>query len=608
MEVTKPEEKKDPNFNMVIGLHTNMAVFSQAIRKRSGGQVTIKGTVEYQACNDHECLLPVDKSFQFTLNDKASVSAGSKPDTTSGTGIPAVSTPLKLQSGNPGDTARVTSATVEKGNNGKKSLWGFFFISLLAGLLGILTPCVFPMIPMTVSFFMRGAVSRRKAILEAMVFGFSVILIYTSIGIIVSLTSAGANFANTISTHWLPNTIFFLLFLVFGASFLGMFEIILPTSLTNKADQQVDKGGYLASFFMALTLVLVSFSCTGPIIGALLVEAASGEVLKPTVGMFGFSLAFALPFTLLALFPSWLKGFPKSGSWLNAIKVVMGLFLFAIGLKYLSNIDQAYHLKILGREVYLSIWIVIFSILGFYLLGKIKFAHDSDLPHVGVPRLLLAIATFSFVVYMVPGLFGAPLTGLSALIPPKSAHSFDLSAGSQGQGSSSSNISVPNGLCEQPRFSDIFELPYNLSGYFDLEQGLACARKLNKPVFLDLKGHTCTNCKAMEGNVWSDPDVLQRLRNDFIIIALYADDKTALPEKEWYTSAKDGKLKKTIGAKNADYLISAFNTNSLPLYVILDTNGKPLVQPVGYSPDISKFIDFLDRGKKAFLANSKPVN
>jgi thiol:disulfide interchange protein len=437
--------------------------------------------------------------------------------------------------------------------------------------------------------------------LNGLIFGISIIIIYTLIGVIVAITSAGADFANQLSTHWIPNLVFFLLFIVFASSFLGMFEIILPTGLTNKADRQVDKGGVFASFFMALTLVLVSFSCTGPIIGALLVEAANGQVIKPVVGMFGFSFAFALPFTLFAIFPSWLKSLPKSGGWLNSVKVVMGLILLAFGLKFLSNIDQAYHLHILGREIYLSIWIVLFFIMGLYLLGKIRFALDSEISHLKVPRFLLAVASFSFVVYMIPGLFGAPLTGLSAVIPPKSGHSFDLTKSSyDNNGTTTSQENASAKLCDLPKYADILEMPYNLKGYFDLEQGLACAKKLNKPVFLDLKGHTCTNCKAMEGEVWSDPEVLRRLRDDFLIIALYTDDKAALPENEWYTSKFDGKIKKSLGTKNADYLMSKFNTNSLPLYAILDTKGNSLVQPVGYSPDIKKFIDFLDKGKAEF--------
>ena len=610
VELTVPVEKYDPNFKAKIALHSKKAVFKQLIKANSI-PVLIKGTIEYQNCNDKQCLLPVEKEFEINIGSGSSESS-SKTDkpvkAPEVKGLPLAASGLNLTTDSSKKTDKPVSVenknpAVSSGNSTTKSasLWGFFFLSFLGGLLGILTPCVFPMIPMTVSFFLRGSENRKKAILNGIVFGLSIVFIYTLIGVIVALTSVGADFANQLSTNWILNLIFFLLFVVFAASFLGMFEIILPTSLTNKADQQVDKGGVFASFFMALTLVLVSFSCTGPIIGALLVEAASGQVLKPVIGMFGFSLAFALPFSLFAVFPSMLKSLPKSGGWLNSVKVVMGFVLLAFGLKYLSNIDQAYHLNFLGRDIYLSIWIVLFFLLGLYLLGKLQFEHDSEIKAIKVPRLIMAIASFSFVVYMIPGLFGAPLTGLSALIPPKTSHSFDLLKALSNGNSSSVSYSTPStSLCDQPKYADILEMPYNLKGYFDLDQGLACAKKLNKPVFLDLKGHTCTNCKAMEGEVWSDPEVLKRLKDDFLLIALYTDDKAELPQNEWFTSKLDGKLKKTLGKKNADYLMSKFGTNTLPLYVVLDTNGNPLNEPVGYSPDIKKFVEFLDAGKTAF--------
>jgi thiol:disulfide interchange protein len=604
IEEIKPVEKFDPNFNMKIGLHSGQAIFKQKVKMGGAGQVSLSGTVEYQSCNDKECLLPVEREFSLVLGEagvaETTATGLTNASKTLDIGISS-DTSLKAGDGNTAMYGTGKDISKEKSSD-KKSLWSFFWLSFIFGLGAILTPCVFPMIPMTVSFFMRGEQDRKKGIINGLVFGLSIILIYTSIGVIVSLTSAGSDFANQLSTHWIPNLIFFLLFIVFAASFLGMFELILPASLVNKADARADKGGYAAAFFMALTLVIVSFSCTGPLVGAILVEAASGMVLKPTIGMFGFSFAFALPFVIFAMFPSLLKNMPKSGGWLNTVKVVFGFVLLAFGMKFLSNIDQAYHLGILGREVYLSVWIVIFSLLGLYLLGKIKFAHDSDLQHLGVPRLFLAMASFALVVYMIPGMFGAPLKGLSALIPPKTGHSFDLVSllrESQGAQPVSKN-STGNELCGTPKYSDFLELPYGLHGYFDLQEGLSCAKQMNKPVFLDLKGHTCTNCKAMEAEVWSDPEVLQRLKSDFVIIALYTDDKFQLPENEWVTSSFDGKVKKTIGKKNADYLAATFGTNSIPLYTILDTTGKVLVDPVGYSPDTKKFIDFLDLGKARF--------
>ncbi len=473
---------------------------------------------------------------------------------------------------------------------------------MLAGFAGLLTPCVFPMIPMTVAFFSQGIKNRANSVMKAIVFGLSIIFIYTSIGLIVSLTSAGADFANNLSTHWIPNVIFFTLFMTFAVSFLGMFELVLPGRLINRSDKQADRGGIIASFFMGVTTVLVSFSCTGPIVGALLVEAASGDVIKPTLGMFGFSLAFALPFTLFAIFPSWLNNLPKSGGWLNSVKVILGFIVLAFGLKFLSNIDQAYHLGILSRQIYLAIWIVIFTIMGFYLLGKIKFAQDSDLPFISVPRLVLIIATFVFVLYLVPGLFGAPLNSISGLIPPQDPQGYKIP--SQVRGSSLGISNVPdNGsgtLCEAPKYADFLHLPYGLKGYFDYDQGLACAKELNKPVLLDFKGHACSNCKEMESKVWSDPAVLKRLRNEYIIIALYVDDRTKLDESEWVVSEYDGKVKKTLGKKSADFQITRYKTNSQPYYVILDPNENVLVPPRSHDLNIQGYIDFLDKGLEEF--------
>ncbi|MFC2115294.1 protein-disulfide reductase DsbD family protein [Bacteroidota bacterium] len=477
----------------------------------------------------------------------------------------------------------------------------FFLIAFAAGLAGILTPCVFPMIPMTVSFFMQGSENRAKAIIKGLIFGISIIAIYTAIGLIVSISSAGAELTNSLSTHWIPNLIFFLLFMAFAASFLGMFELVLPSKWVNSADKQADKGGYLGAFFMAFTLVLVSFSCTGPIVGALLVEAAGGLALKPILGMFGFGLAFALPFTLFAIFPSWLKGLPKSGGWLNSIKVVLGFIVLAFGMKFFSTIDQTYHLGIMSREVYLAIWMVIFIMLGFYLLGKLKFAHDSDLPHVSVPRLLLAIASFSFSIYLLPGLFGANLSSVSALIPPKSSQEFDLSAVGYSATSSAVATETPGSLSSaSAKYSDFLHLPHGLKGFFDYQEGMAYARQNNMPVLLDFKGHACSNCKEMEGKVWPDPAVLKRLREEYVIIALYTDDRTKLPEDEWITSDYDGKVKKTLGKKNMDLQISTYNTNTQPFYVLVDPSGNPLAEPRGHNLDARAFAEWLDAGITKF--------
>jgi thiol:disulfide interchange protein DsbD len=576
-EISEVEEKFDAAFGMDLKMFSNEAVFRQKIKILSPEEFTLTGSIEYMCCDDARCLPPTEEEFSFDFNSE---------------GIQAAETQLLTseRDKDPGETLSGAegdySATGTESD--KASPWVFFFIAFVAGLAGILTPCVFPMIPMTVSFFMQGSENRGRAIVKGLIFGVSIIAIYTAIGVIVSISSAGAELTSSLSTHWIPNLIFFLLFMVFAASFLGMFELVLPSKWVNSADRQADKGGYLGAFFMAFTLVLVSFSCTGPIVGALLVEATGGLALKPILGMFGFGLAFAMPFTLFAIFPSWLKGLPKSGGWLNSVKVVLGFIVLAFGMKFLSAIDQSYHLGIMSREVYLSIWIVIFTILGFYLLGKIKFAHDSDLPHVSVPRLVLAIASFSFVVYLVPGLFGANLSSISALIPPKSSQEFNLGTGS-------STDAFP-----EAKYSDFLHLPYGLKGFFDYNEGMAYARQKNMPVMLDFKGHACSNCKEMEGKVWSDPMVLQRLREDYLIIALYTDDRTKLPEEEWITSEFDGKLKKTLGKKNMDLQISRYNTNTQPFYVLLDPQGNLLTEPRGHNLDIPAFAEWLDSGLEKF--------
>jgi thiol:disulfide interchange protein len=617
VEISKPEVIHDPSFGMDLKMFSHEAVFKQKILLLTDQDFMLEGNIEYMSCDDKRCLPPDDEKFSFDLKImSAGLQAAQEgaplktadhqlnlgDDTSvnpSGDSVGTSTIEPETTSSGSGIAASGNSAADKTGNS--RSLWLFFLISFAAGLAALLTPCVFPMIPMTVTFFMREGRKKIKGIMIGMVFGISIILIYTSIGFIVSLTSIGPDAANFVSTHWIPNLIFFILFLLFAASFLGMFELVLPGKWINTSDRQADKGGYIGAFFMAFTLVLVSFSCTGPIVGALLVQSAGGLALKPILGMFGFSLAFALPFTLLSIFPAWLSGLPKSGSWLNSIKVVLGFIVLAFSLKFLSTIDQTCHLGILGRDIFLAIWIVIFSMLGFYLLGKLKFASDSDLPHISIPRLFLSIITFSFVVYLVPGLFGAPLKGMASLIPPLNDESFvlsqtgDITSGKQG----SDKIASP-GNCGPAKFSDFLQLPYDLQGYFDYEEGISCAKQLNKPVLLDFKGHSCSTCKVMEAKVWSNPKVLKRLRQNFVIIALYVDDKTRLPESEWITSDSDRTMKKTLGKKNLDFQITQFNTNTLPYYVIVDHEGKPLTSPMGYELDIRKFIDFLDEGVNNF--------
>jgi thiol:disulfide interchange protein DsbD len=481
------------------------------------------------------------------------------------------------------------------------SLLAFMVIAFLGGLAALLTPCVFPMIPMTVSFFTGRAKSRRQGVKNALLYGFSIILIYTLVGSILA-PFMGPEMANVLATHWIPNVIFSLVFLIFALSFFGLFEITLPSSFVNKIDQKADKGGLIGIFFMAFTLVLVSFSCTGPIVGSILVESAGGLVLKPILGMLGFSLAFAIPFTLFAIFPEWLNTLPKSGGWLNTVKVVLGFIELAFALKFLSVADQAYHWGLLDREVYLALWIVIFAMLGFYILGKIRLPHDSKLETVGVGRLIISIVIFSFVVYLIPGMFGAPLKSLAGYLPPMSTHDFPLLDEVRNNAGSGQMASDAEELCDAPKYADFLHLPHGIKGYFDYDQAIQCAREKNKPLFIDFTGHGCVNCREMEARVWSDPEVLKILKNDYIVVALYVDDKTDLPESAWYTSTYDDKVKKSIGKQNADFQITEYNNNAQPFYVLLDKDENLLVSPKAYDLDIRNFIDFLEEGKKNFYS------
>lgn len=560
------EDVFDEAFKMDISWFSNEVEFRQRIRGNAP-EFVVQGYVTYMACDDYRCSPPQDKEFAI----KISASSG--------------------------------SVSADAGGSGR-GMFGFFVFSLMMGFLGVLTPCVFPMIPMTVAFFSRSTGSRSKAILSALIFGLSITLIYSSLGIIVSLTSAGAGFANALSTHWIPNLIFSVLFIVFAISFFGAFEIMLPNKWVSSADSKVDRGGLVAAFFLALTTVLVSFSCTGPIVGALLVEAATGDVLRPTIGMFGFGLAFALPFTLFALFPSYLDKVPKSGGWLNSVKVVLGFVLLAFSLKFISTIDDIYRIGILNRDIFIAIWIVLFSLMGFYLLGKIRFAHDSEVKHVGVFRLFIVIAVFTFVVYLIPGLFGAPLKGLSGLLPSRQKSTFNLErmigAAQFNSGGTAGIATVPvfssGSDCAVPKYGDFLDLPHGLRGYFEYNQGLSCADELGKPVLLYFTGHACSNCKEMAEKVWGDREVLRRLRENFVVVALYVDDRTQLPESEWITSAIDGRVKKTIGRINEDIEISKFKTNALPLYVITDSKGNQLNEPRQHNLDIKAYIEWLDEG------------
>ncbi len=605
VEITKASAEFDQMFSMKVTFFAIEAKFVQKIQILNKQGFAIKGTVDYQTCDDKSCSLG-SADFSFLIGKTGTASA-----------VPATTNPSGIEEKNDGGADK-TPATGVKANeraakaenaeiknattpNSSGSLWKLFWIAFGSGLIALLTPCVFPMIPMTVSFFMHGEKSRKKSLFEAIFFGISIVAIFAVIGTIVAV-AFGPGIANFMSTHWIPNVLFFLIFLFFAAWFFGMFEITLPNWMISKSDQQADKGGIGGPFFMAFTTVLVSFSCTGPIVGTVLVQSAGGEILKPIIGMLGFGIAFALPFTLFAIFPSWLSSLPKSGGWLNSVKVILGFVELALGLKFLSIADQTYHWGILDREVYLAFWIVIFTLMGFYLLGKIKFKHDSDVPHVGVPRLLMAIITFTFVVYMIPGMIGAPLNALAGYLPPETSSDFDLKHIIRESVDNQAGIGTESKvICEKPNYSDKLTLPHEIKGYFDYDQALACAKDQNKPVFIDFTGHGCVNCREMEQRVWADPRVLQRLKQKYVVVALYVDDKVIeLPESQWVKSVFDGKIKKTLGKKYQDFQITRFKQNTQPQYALLDTEGNLLVPTRSYDLNVDAFIDFLDNGLKEF--------
>ena len=538
----------------------------------------VKGIFEFQSCSDETgmCVMGDD---DFDLN----VGGASK----------AVANKVTPEKKKVLDNTEDTEQEEEKG-----SYWSIFFLSFIGGLAALLTPCVFPMIPMTVSFFTKQSKTKAAGIRNAIQYGLFIILIYVVLGWLVVLLF-GADSLNALSTnHWF-NLIFFLLLVVFAISFLGAFEIMLPTSWINKADSGVDKGGIIGSFFMALTLALVSFSCTGPIVGSLLVTAASDGGIAPLVGMFGFALALALPFALFAAFPGYLNSLPKSGGWLNSVKVVLGFLELALAFKFLSNADLVLDLHLLEREVYIAIWIAIFGALGFYLLGKIRLPHDSPMEFLPVSRLLMGLFVLSFTIYMIPGLWGAPLKLISAFPPP-----MEYSESPEGVGNRSRqaiNVSSVPVSDEQKMLEDKMHVgPQGLSVFHEYDEALAYAKLINKPLFIDFTGKACVNCRQMEINVWSDPDVNSLMRNDYVVVALYVDFKKDLPKEEQYVSETTGKKIKTIGNKWSDFQISRYKINSQPYYVILDHTEEQLVKPKGYDPDSKSYAEWLRVAKQNF--------
>lgn len=498
------------------------------------------------------------------------------------------------------DGALIENGEESQESKGDLSLWGIFIAGILGGFAAFIMPCIFPMVPLTVSYFTKQSGTRAKGISQAILYGLFIIVIYVALGMLVTIIF-GSTALNELSTNGIFNFLFFLLLVVFAASFLGAFEIQLPSSFVNKIDAKSDKGGLIGLFFMSFSLALVSFSCTGPIIGTLLVEAAAnGERLGPAIGMLGFSIALALPFVIFALFPSMLNSMPKSGGWLNSVKVVLGLLELALALKFLSNVDLAYHWNWLDREVFLSLWIVIFGLMGLYLIGQIRFANDNELKFMSVPRTIFAIIVFAFVIYMVPGLWGAPLKSISAFLPPSATQDFDLSNIQSG----TATLSMESGKDSKTRkYYDIFHergTPKGFDPYYDYEEGLAAAKEAGKPAIVDFTGWSCVNCRKMEANVWTDPVVADLLRSEFVMIELFVDDRTELATEEQFISEYSGKKIRTIGHKWSDFQASEFASNSQPLYVIVNGEGKVLTTPSGANYNPSSYADFLREGIEAY--------
>ena len=582
----------DKAFDMELAYFSHDATFTQKIKLNTTKSIKIKGSVEFMVCDDEKCLPPDFVEFTIKIKgekdeetetalvkepiDTAILSQQIAPDTI----IPN----HEIETSGGGPIVKLEAGCGEmSGEEHVDSIWGIFIGGILGGLLALLTPCVFPMIPMTVSFFTKRSGSRKKGVVNAIIYAISIIVIYVGLGFLVTVT-LGSDALNEMASNSFFNLAFFVIFIVFAISFFGAFEIVLPSWLVNKADQASDKGGLVGIFFMAFTLSLVSFSCTGPIIGTLLVEAAHGRsYLGPLAGMTGFAFALALPFALFAAFPSWLSSLPKSGGWLNSVKVSLGFLELALALKFLSNVDLAYHWGFLKRELFISLWVIIFGMLGFYLLGKLKFSHDSDVKHISVPRLLFGIITMTFTLYLIPGIWGAPLKLISGFPPPEFYKEW-----------------------LDPKQSDC---PHDLTCFKDYEEGMRYAKTQGKPVMLDFTGWSCVNCRKMEDNVWSDTEVMKRLAEDYVVISLYVDDKTLLPDNEQYISPS-GKKIRTTGNKWSDMQRTQYETNSQPYYVLLDNNGKILAQQRGYTPDIDTYVKFLDEGlcrfdKRKMLANKR---
>ena len=601
----------DPVFDMVITFFANTATFTKRIQLTGDKGTTIKGEVEFMVCDDTRCLPPsyVDLVFEIPAPKKTETVV-----TPENTDNPKVSeetteivedtvvvdtileTNVVVNDTIKSASAESLSAVEQNQKQEEKGLWAIFFIAFLSGFAALLTPCVFPMIPMTVSFFTKQSKTKAKGIKNAIIYGVSIIIIYVLLGILVSIIF-GPQALNALSTNVWFNLIFFVLLIVFAVSFLGAFEIMLPNSWANKVDSQADRGGLIGIFFMALALAIVSFSCTGPIVGTLLVQAAAGgSQVGPIVGMFGFSLAIALPFALFAAFPGWMNSLPKSGGWLNTVKVVLGFLELALAFKFLSNADLVLQLHWLEREVFIAIWIAIFGALAFYLFGKIQLPHDSPITHISVGRLSLGLLVLAFTVYMIPGLWGAPLNLISAFPPPLDYAESPYGVGNSKVGGgviASEDHNLPEGAHLLP--------PHQILAFNDYHKGLAYAKTVGKPVMIDFTGWACVNCRKMEQNVWVDDKVLNMLKNEVVLISLYVDDKRKLEDDEIVESQlKPGKKLKYIGQKWSELQTIKYKTNSQPFYVLMDHNEENLIEPVGYTPDIEEYYGWLQKGVAAF--------
>ena len=550
------KEEYDSAFGMVIGTCEGAVSMLLKVESNATAPKQIKAIIEWQACREGACSAPEEQEINITLPATAELNS----------------------------SANTTTTGSIRDAQSSKSLWSTILEAILWGFVALLTPCVFPMVPMTVSFFLKKSGDKTKGRFMAMMYGLSIVALYTiPIAIIILITyfaggDSGIVFIfNWLATHWIPNLLFFIIFMIFAASFFGAFEIVMPTSLVNKADAKSEKGGLFGVFFMALTLVLVSFSCTGPIVGTILIKSTQGEIWEPIITMLAFSAAFALPFTIFAFVPSLLKNLPKSGGWLNSVKVVLGFLELALGLKFLSVADQIYGWGILDREVYLALWIVIFTLLGFYLLGKIRFANDSPAGHLTVTRLILSIIVFSFVVYMIPGMWGAPLKAISGYLPPIESQDFVIS----------SNSVATDGAAKSSTIS-------NSNKVYNFKEALRLSEQSGKPIFLDFTGKACVNCREMEARVLSNSRVQQILSENYIVLELYGDTRNPLPESEWVKTS-GGTLLKTDGKVNSNLLLERYGVNAMPYYLLLDSKGNPLTAPRGYNLNVEEFIAYLQQ-------------